>query len=187
MLLRRSRYISVPLHSQAATQSLAKIQGPRSQGPRPRFTKSPSFSLFCDSCLHRLLNRNVFIAHATPHFSLDPVPLSDSSLSSLVSLRSSSLSSSLSSSRFLPLSTTDLCRSSGETPTGAPAMAVIVIIVNHERRHQNHDRHQKHDIHQKYDHHHQNYDHHHQKHYFHQNCDYHHLCHFVNASQKQVN
>ena len=87
----------------------------------------------------------------------------------------------------------DLCRSSGETPTGAPAMAVIVIIVNHERRHQNHDRHQKHDIHQrhhlhqKYDHHHQNYDHHHQKHYYHQNYDCHHFCHLVNASQKQVN
>ena len=51
----------------------------------------------------------------------------------------------------------DLCRSSGETPMGAPAMAVIVIIVNHERRHQNHDRHQKHDIHQKH-HLHQKYD-----------------------------
>ena len=75
----------------------------------------------------------------------------------------------------------DLCRSSGETPLGAPAMAVIVIIVNHERRQQNHDRHQKHDIHQKhhlhqkYDHHHQNYDYHHQKHYYHQNYDCHHL------------
>ena len=44
----------------------------------------------------------------------------------------------------------DLCRSSGETPLGAPAMAVIVIILNHDRRHQNHDRHQKHDIHQKH-------------------------------------
>ena len=109
MLLRRSRYISVPLHSQAATQSL---HWPRSSIPRskakvhwePKFQlilwqlSSPSFeNKWCVA----------FIARATPHFSLDSVPLSDPSLSSLVSLRSSSLASSQSSSRFLPLSTTE--------------------------------------------------------------------------------
>ena len=82
----------------------------------------------------------------------------------------------------------DLCRSSGETPLGAPAMAVIVIIVNHER-HQNYDHyHQKHDCHhQNYDHHHRKHYHHHQKHYYHQNYDCHHLWLLFNASQKQLN
>ena len=62
----------------------------------------------------------------------------------------------------------DLCRSSGETPSGAPAMAVIGIIMNHDRQ-QKHRSHQNHDRHQ-------NCDHNHQRHYHHnQNYDCYHL------------
>ena len=68
----------------------------------------------------------------------------------------------------------DLCRSSGETPSGAPAMAVIGIIMNHDRQ-QKHRSHQNHDRHQNYDHHHQRHYHHHQSHYHNQNYDCYHL------------
>ena len=68
----------------------------------------------------------------------------------------------------------DLCRSSGETPSGAPAMAVIGIIMNHDRQ-QKHRSHQNHDRHQNCDHNHQRHYHHHQSHYHNQNYDCYHL------------